>query len=155
MCGRRKPTSFFRRSIGHSDIHRFRTPSDMDIVLPEYSIDNLPTETVIRSELLNGLSGKVFVDNVISVKRRIFKGHVYNLQTKNGYYFVDNIINHKKQKDNGNYSIIAKNCRCTLIAAIKGFESDLSDISKRNTDHFKSGTYEQWKKEKEKKVGGK
>lgn len=47
------------------------------------------------------------------------------------------------------------NCRCSLIAAIKGFESDLSDISKRNTDHFKSGTYEQWKKEKEKKVGGK
>lgn len=39
------------------------------------------------------------------------------------------------------------NCRCTLIAAIKGFERDLSDLGLRNSKLGEMG-YEKWKTEK-------
>lgn len=37
------------------------------------------------------------------------------------------------------------NCRCRMIAQIKGFERDVSDLSMRNTDHFPYKSYEDWK----------
>ena len=37
------------------------------------------------------------------------------------------------------------NCRCTLIASIKGFERDVSDLSLRHDDHLKDMTYDEWK----------
>ena len=39
------------------------------------------------------------------------------------------------------------NCRCTLIARLKGFEDDSSDLRLRNTDHLGKMTYEEWKDE--------
>lgn len=40
------------------------------------------------------------------------------------------------------------NCRCTVIAALEGFERDLSDLSIRNADKLNGMSYEEWKKEK-------
>lgn len=37
------------------------------------------------------------------------------------------------------------NCRCTLIAYLKGFERDLSDLTFRNTDKMEEMTYDEWK----------
>lgn len=42
------------------------------------------------------------------------------------------------------------NCRCTLIAAIKGFERNLSDLSIRRSDKMGDMTYEEWKEAKAK-----
>ena len=41
------------------------------------------------------------------------------------------------------------NCRCTLIASLKGFERDLSDLDLRRSDKLGDMTYEQWKAEKQ------
>ena len=41
------------------------------------------------------------------------------------------------------------NCRCSLIASIKGFERDASDLSLRNTNKLEDMTYDEWKAEKE------
>jgi len=41
------------------------------------------------------------------------------------------------------------NCRCTLIAALKGFERDLSDLSDRRDEKLGNMTYEEWKEEHE------
>ena len=41
------------------------------------------------------------------------------------------------------------NCRCTLIAAIKGHEIDSSDMSLRRNDKLKGMSYDDWKKEKQ------
>ena len=38
------------------------------------------------------------------------------------------------------------NCRCTLIASIKGFERDVSDMNLRHDDHLGSMSYDEWKK---------
>ena len=54
--------------------------------------------SVAAGERLDGLAGAVSTDHVISVNRRTFSGHVYNLQTSEGWYIANNIITH--------------NCRC-------------------------------------------
>lgn len=43
------------------------------------------------------------------------------------------------------------NCRCTLIAALEGFENDLSDTSIRYADKLNGMTYEEWREAKSKK----
>ena len=139
---RRKALSFFWRGVCHADVHGLGTVTNRDVVLPEYAINNLPAETVIRSQLLNGMSSRVFIDNIISVHKRSSTCHVYNLQTENGYYFVGNSIN--QNKDNGNY-IIAKNCRCTILAYVKGFEHDTI----KKSDKMGDMTFDEWLKAKE------
>lgn len=37
------------------------------------------------------------------------------------------------------------NCRCTLIASIKGFERDVSNTDLRHDDHLKDMSYEEWR----------
>lgn len=43
------------------------------------------------------------------------------------------------------------NCRCCMVAQIKGFETDFSDVSWRNTDKMGNMTYEEWKEHKRKR----
>ena len=40
------------------------------------------------------------------------------------------------------------NCRCSVIAAIKGFERDLSDLSNRRSEKLGDMTYDEWKNAK-------
>ena len=42
------------------------------------------------------------------------------------------------------------NCRCSVIAAIKGFERDLSDLSNRRSEKLGDMTYDEWKNAKAK-----
>lgn len=125
ICRKSKAFSFLRRCLRHSDIHRLGTPTDRNITIPEYSIDDLPTETIIRSELLDRLPGKVFLDKIVSVKISSKDTHVYNLQTESGYYFVNSIIPQSMDKCNGIFAI-AKNCRCTRVTEVVGFKSILT-----------------------------
>lgn len=143
-----KSFPFFWRSLSHSNIHGFRTISRSDAVLTEYPIDNLATESVIDGELLDRLSGKVFLDKIIDINVCVLKTHVYNLQTKNGYYFANSIIPQNSQKYNGIFAI-AKNCRCTLIGEVEGVDYNLSDVSQRD-NKLGDMTYEEWKEEKRK-----
>ena len=147
-----KSLSFFFRGLRHSKKHRFRAVARNDVSIAKYSINNLPTTTKIRSELLNGLSGKVFIDHVISIDVKTGSTHVYNLQTQNGYYFVNTIIPQSEQMFNG-IMAIAKNCRCTLIPMLTGIpeleeSNDVSNISLRDTSHMEQQTYADWKKDK-------
>lgn len=114
ISGKSKPFAFFGRSVRHPNEHSGRFVANGNVVLFEYPINNLPAETVVRSELLDGLSRKVFVDKIVSVKVVSAKCQVYNLQTENGYYFVNSIIPQNSAKVNGFFAI-SKNCRCTTI----------------------------------------
>ena len=116
-----KSLPFFKCSVRHSCEHGFGTIANRDSVLTEYSINDLPADTVIDGELLDRLSSKVFIDTIISVDVNVLSTHVYNLQTENGYYFVNSIIPHGAEKSNGIFAI-AKNCRCTVAAVVKGFK---------------------------------
>ena len=116
-----KSLPFFKCSVSHSCEHGFGTIANRDSVLTEYSINDLPADTVIDGELLDRLSSKVFIDTIVSVDVSVLSTHVYNLQTENGYYFVNSIIPHDSEKSNGIFAI-AKNCRCTVAAVVKGFK---------------------------------
>ena len=116
-----KSLPFFKCSVRHSCEHGFGTIANRDSVLTEYSINDLPADTVIDGELLDRLSSKVFIDTIISVDVNVLSTHVYNLQTENGYYFVNSIIPHGAEKSNGIFAI-AKNCRCTVAPVVKGFK---------------------------------
>lgn len=61
----------------------------------------------LTAQFADGSSLDVFVDEVVSVERRKFCGHVYNLQTGSGIYVANNIITH--------------NCRCTLSPVLKRY----------------------------------
>lgn len=139
--------TLFRRSLFHAGVHRFGEIAGRDSCVSEYAIDNLPAMTDIRGELLDGLTGKVFTDNIVAIDRqtrRLFC-HVYNLQTKNGYYFVRNSISCGEGKSNDNYYAIAKNCRCTLRAMVKGYERETI----RNSPKMEDMTFEEWVDAKE------
>ena len=127
----------------HSDIHGLRETTGRNASVTEYAIDNLPAETMVRSELLSRLSRQVFIDKVVNVKISSTRGtQVYNLQTDSGYYFAN-------EQDNGKF-IIAKNCRCTLVAWFP--EDGNESLDERWSDLPKGMTYEQWKQSKPKSV---
>ena len=141
----RKALSLLGRSVRHTDKHCFGAVTGSNAVLTEYPVNNLPAETIIRSNLLNGLTRGVFVDNIVSVNKSFASCHVYNLQTENGYYFVGNSISDNGESYNGNM-VIAKNCRCTILAFVKGFEHDALKTSER----MEGLSYEAWLRAKEK-----
>lgn len=136
--------SLLDRGVGHSDVHGLGAVTNRDVILPKYAIDNLPAETMIRGELLNGLAGKVFVDKVIGVEICVSETHVYNLQTENGYYFVNSIQNGERMF-NG-ITAIAKNCRCTLISQVEGYEIDITSPSRETSRELGGMSYEEWKR---------
>ena len=116
-----KSLPFFKCGVSHSCEHSFGTIANRDGVLTEYSINDLPADTVIDGELLDRLSCKVFLDTIVNVDVSVLSTHVYNLQTENGYYFVNSIIPQDTEKGNGIFAI-AKNCRCTTAAKVIGFK---------------------------------
>lgn len=62
--------------------------------------------------LLGAFAGNVSIDRVLDVSVRRFSGHVYNLETTDGWYIANNIVVH--------------NCRCTCTPVLNN-ESDDND----------------------------
>ena len=149
VCSKGKALSFLGRRLSHSNVHGFRPSTDMNVVLSEYSIDNLPAETMLKRELLDRLPGKVFLDHVVSVEVSSSNCHVYNLQTESGYYFVNSIIPQDAKMCNGIFAI-AKNCRCTMRTVEKpGIEAESRQMRVRDPVTGKNVlvnemTYEEW-----------
>ena len=141
-----KSLPFFKCSVSHSCEHCFGTIANSDSVLAEYSINDLPADTVIDGELLNRLSCKVFLDTIVSVDVSVLSTHVYNLQTENGYYFVNSSIAQSKSKCNGIFAI-AKNCRCTMIAAVEGVDTS-NGLRRDRYGILPDMTFAQWQNSK-------
>lgn len=53
-----------------------------------------PVQTEAGGDLVRGLAGAVVLDEVVQVERRVFAGHVYNLETSQGWYLADSIVTH-------------------------------------------------------------
>lgn len=58
----------------------------------------------LARQLQQGFAGEVFRDKVVNVDVHSFRGHVYNLQTKDSYYIAQGIVTH--------------NCRCDVALRI-------------------------------------
>lgn len=110
MSGARERLSFLGRSILHPHIHSFAAIADS----PAYSLDPafdyrslVPELPGKREQASAVLVQRAQPARIIGVKRRRFSAHVFNLQTRDGYYGAEGIICH--------------NCRCVSKSIIKGF----------------------------------
>ena len=133
MC---KSFSIFHRCLSHTNIHGLGTIADSNIVVNKNTLNNLPANVVLPSKIKNRLASKIFVDNVVSVERSYFSGHVYNLQTDDNYYFVNSSIS-----KNDGIMAIAHNCRCRMISNVKGYRRNLQDMY---DESLMGMSYEEW-----------
>jgi len=69
--------------------------------------DSGRTEAKLAADIIAGAAGVVFLDDVVSVSRCTFSGHVYNLETELGAYTANGIISH--------------NCRSTSVPVTKSW----------------------------------
>lgn len=155
ISSKRQTLALLWRSLFHSDIHGFRTVSGRDVGVTQDTVNNLTAKSETLGKVLDGFSGEIAVDKVVSVKI-IPSGqtatHVYNLQTQNGYYFVNSSIPQSGTKCNGIFAI-AKNCRCTLIAAVEGVDTSSAQRRAKNADTgqtevISNMTYAEWERQK-------
>jgi hypothetical protein len=79
--------------------------SHFDAAGSEGSVDHITTDAQLAAKILNGGSGAVFLDEIVSIRKQNFSGHVYNLETVEGWYFAAGIVTH--------------NCRSTVVAVTR------------------------------------
>lgn len=148
MSSRCKTLALILRGMSHAIIHRFRTIAGCDSVVFESQTNDMPRHAKFIGNGLNGATTVVLTDNIVDIKISSVRHiPVYNLQTVNGYYFVNNIIPQSKEKYNCK-GAIAHNCRCTLMAAIKGFEIDTKNTDLRHDANLGGMSYDEWLKSK-------
>ena len=138
--------AFFWWRLCHPKIHRLRPVALLNSGRVKALKNDLPATAEMLGDCLDGFTGVVFSDNVIDSNVSVSNCHVYNLQTENGYYFVNSIIPDSSGRRNG-IAAIAHNCRCTMIADLQGFEIDASEMSLRRDEKLEGMSYEEWKDE--------
>lgn len=124
----RELLNLFRRGLIHSCLLLFRPVPDMDTVIQQDTLDGTWTDTDQLRNSPDTYAGGVFLDDVVSVKRGYFNGHVYNLQTKDHCYSANGIITH--------------NCRSTLIPEVKPEYDIGSDLTGERFARDKDGNRE-------------
>ena len=70
-------------------------------------LDRLDRDVAFTRELTNRFPSEVFADDVVSVSKRHYSGHVYDLQTATGWIVANGIY--------------ASNCRCAVIPWRRGW----------------------------------
>jgi len=147
--GRCQSFAFFLRSLAHAKIHRIRPIAwgNSGRFKPIYN--NTSGYSEILSECLNGFSGMVCADKIIDVDVKFSHCDVFNLQSENGYYYVDSSIPQKHKKNNGIMAIV-QNCRCSMRSHLIGIRGADGKLTKFNTsDH--SGSLHEKQMEAEKR----
>lgn len=136
------------RDLRHSQIHRLRPIALLYANRVKPLNDYLPRDAELFRKSLDGFTGAIFSDNIVNIDKNPGSTHVYNLQTQNGYYFVNSSLPKKgvlgmSELINNSVFAIAHNCRCTLISQIEGFEFEQAKTSPK----LGNQTYEEWKGE--------
>lgn len=91
---------------GHTagtDLTGFAPVTDRDMAFVQDAPNYEASDVQLVSQRILGLSGEIFPDKVINIDVIPFSGHVYNLQTVDGFYIANGIITH--------------NCDCMTVSA--------------------------------------
>lgn len=131
--------SIFFRHLRHSKIHGLGTITLSDTGRMQTINNNRTRNTELNSESLDGFPGVIFVDKIVNIDIKFSHCDVYNLQTENGYYFVNSIIPQDNEKNNGFFAI-AHNCRCSMRSDVIGVRKPDGKVEiftryERNTLH--------------------
>jgi hypothetical protein len=139
-----KSLSFLRGRLSHSIIHGFRAVTRGNSTVLQPKPNDVSGDMEFIGQCLDRFPGKVFVDNVINIKvSTVSHISVFNLQTDNGYYFVNNIIPQSREKCNGNFAI-AHNCRCTLTYVYPEYPSSMQRRDAETGEVIEDMTYREW-----------
>lgn len=88
--------------------------SGLDVVKPEYAIDERPTHAEFVRELVGRSAGLVELDEIVNLSVGEFTGHVFDLQTATGWMLADGIV--------------ISNCRCSAALA---YQSDVEKYKRK------------------------
>jgi SPP1 gp7 family putative phage head morphogenesis protein len=77
----------------------FTLASGGNAALEQSSVNDISANLPLFSELIDRFSIQVGADEIVDIRQFDFAGHVFNLETKDGFYVAQGIITH--------------NCRCT------------------------------------------
>jgi hypothetical protein len=98
-------------------------PTDLSATDLDPSADARLADAEGGRQLVLALAGSVALDQVIDLRRREFHGHVYNLQTADGWYTANGIVVH--------------NCRHRLNAYIEGLTRPMTDTADPDGDRLR------------------
>ena len=138
ICGKGKSFAFFGRCLRHSKIHGLRPIALLNSGRIQKSYNDGARYAQLLGNSLNGFSGIVFADKVISIDVKFSHCDVFNLQSENGYYFARSIIPQRHKKDNNGIMVIAHNCRCTMVRKLIGVrrkDGSIADIGEEEYDN--------------------
>ena len=115
-----KLLSILKRSLGHTQKHGLGPIARGNTKFAQPVTYDLTRDVELFSDSLDRHSAMVKIDEVCKIDRYFFKGHVYNLQTKDNYFVANAIVTYN---DKGvKRGLVVHNCRCRLITIIEGFE---------------------------------
>jgi len=140
-----KPLSFFGRGLSHAIKHGFRAVPWSDTAIFEPKCDSMPSNVQFLGQSLDGFPGQMLVDDIVNINiTTVSHIPVFNLQTRNGYYFVNDIIAQNREKCNG-YFAIAHNCRCTLVSVYPEYPDEMMKRRDNETGEIIDNmTYREW-----------
>ena len=119
MGGAREVLSLFGGSGSHPLEHSLAAVSNSSACSFDPALDREPLMIEFfreRHDTSAGFVQKAKAVRIVKVERCCFSGHVFNLQTTDGWYVAGGIISH--------------NCRCVSIPIIPGFSSSSSNVIK-------------------------
>ena len=97
---------------------RFAKAANRTAVFKKKTINSSSIQSFSVCDGIDRFPGDVTVDDIISVKRRENVAcHVYNLQTENQIYGVNESISQNGEKHNCKFAIV-HNCHCVLIPGV-------------------------------------
>lgn len=106
---------FFRSCMLKTKKLRFAKAADRTAVFKKKTINSSSIQSFSVCDGIDRFPVDVTVDDIISVKRRKNVAcHVYNLQTENQIYGVNESISQNGEKHNCKFAIV-HNCHCVLI----------------------------------------
>ena len=140
-----KPLPLLGRSLSHAIKHGFRTVPWSDAAVLEPERNGVASDMQFLGQGLDGFPGQILVDNVVNIKvTTVSHVPVFNLQTRNGYYFVNDIIAQSGVKGNGIF-VIAHNCRCTLVTVYPEYPDEMMKRRDNETKEIiENMTYREW-----------
>lgn len=87
-------TALLERGTGVTERADLFDGAPLRPLLSKHLVDGGDSGAVLASECVSSRPLQVTIDDIVSVERRAFAGHVYNLETDAGWYLANGIITH-------------------------------------------------------------
>jgi hypothetical protein len=99
VSGGADPQSPGRPESSHTEAHRVAETAGVVAVLAEPLPQRGAVDADRLGNLAHRLAGLISAVKIVKVERREYSGHVYNLQTEQGWFIAGGIVTHNCRRD--------------------------------------------------------